>query len=73
MDRTATMMSEMIPELEVVRLLRDLDTPDGIVPAGTRGVVLLVFDGAYLVEFNDHDCPETVRAEDVERLTYLWG
>jgi hypothetical protein len=54
------------PQHSLVRLVRDLDTPDGVVPSGTPGVVLEVFEGgrAYLVEFDDdHEPPEFVRPE----------
>jgi hypothetical protein len=53
-------------ELDTVTLIRGPITPDGTIPAGTSGTILLCFPTecsaeAYLVDFPDSfDWPETV-------------
>ncbi len=49
----------------MVRLRADFAGPEGTIPAGTRGMILQVFDGgsAYQVEFEGpHAVPETFPA-----------
>lgn len=49
------------PPNSLVRLVRDLATPSGIIPAGTAGIVLQAFHDASQVEFEGPwDVPETV-------------
>ena len=58
----------LFSDLEVVRLVRDFDCPDGTIRKGTIGTVLQIFDGnAYQVEFEgEHEIPETIPAELLE-------
>ena len=61
-------------EMQMVRLLTPLKTPDGVVPIGTEATVLHVFNSgeAYQVEFEgDHRVPETVLAGAVAFLRVL--
>jgi hypothetical protein len=52
-----------LPLHSLVRLTADLPTSDGLVPLGTTGMIVHVFEEgpAYLVEFDiDHDPPGLV-------------
>lgn len=51
---TAHPITTALPEYALVRLRGDRDTPDGLVPGGSTGVIVWVHDNgaAYEVEFD---------------------